>query len=101
MTFDEVVQGRRSIRGYKPEPAPRALIRTIIERAMRAPSSLNTQPWNFYVIAGGPGTCRHPRLSGHHVLRCAGWPDDSLPADAVVSNRKSVDDAVVFVGFEG
>ena len=29
-----------------------------------------------------------------------GWPDESFPANAVVSERKSVDDAAVFVGFE-
>jgi len=50
--FDEVVLGRRSIRGYRPDPVPKALIREVIEIAMRAPSSLNTQPWNFYVVAG-------------------------------------------------
>jgi len=54
LTFDEVVLGRRSVRGYKPDPVPKALIREVIETAMRAPSSLNTQPWNFYVIAGEP-----------------------------------------------
>ncbi|NWG53485.1 MAG: nitroreductase [Hydrogenophilaceae bacterium] len=54
MQFDEVVKGRRSIRGYRPERPPKALIREIIELAMRAPSSLNTQPWNFYVVAGEP-----------------------------------------------
>ena len=53
-TFDDVVLGRRSIRGYKPDPVPKALIREVIEMAMRAPSSLNTQPWNFYVVAGAP-----------------------------------------------
>jgi len=54
LTFDEVVLGRRSARGYKREPVPKALIREVIEMAMRAPSSLNTQPWNFYVVAGAP-----------------------------------------------
>jgi len=29
-----------------------------------------------------------------------GYPDDSFPANAVVSERKSVADAAVFVGFE-
>ncbi len=52
MQYDEVVRGRRSIRGYKPDPVPKALIREVIELAMRAPSSLNTQPWNFYVVTG-------------------------------------------------
>ena len=44
MQFDDVVRGRRSIRGYKPDPVPRALIEEIIGLAMRSPSSMNTQP---------------------------------------------------------
>jgi nitroreductase len=54
MEYDEVVLGRRSIRGYKPDPVPRALIEEIIGLAMRAPSSMNTQPWHFHVITGEP-----------------------------------------------
>ena len=54
MQYDEVVLGRRSIRGYKQQPVPTSVIREVIEMAMRAPSSLNTQPWNFYVITGEP-----------------------------------------------
>ena len=54
MHFDDVVLGRRSIRGYKPDPVPRALIEEIIALAMRAPSSMNTQPWNFTIVTGGP-----------------------------------------------
>lgn len=224
-SFDEVVLGRRSIRGYKPVPVPKEVIKEVIEIAMRAPSSLNTQPWNFYAVAGEPldriragNTERnlagvpssrefrsHGEYAGPHrerqieiakqlfaamdierhdqekrkdwVLRgfrqfdapvsivvtydrsihggdiapfdcgavanalvnaawsrglgcvinsqgimqspvvrehagipddqvimiciAMGYPDDSFPANAVVSNRKSVDEAAVFVGFEG
>ncbi len=46
------MRGRRSIRGYLAEPVPKALIREVLELAMRAPTSLNTQPWNFYVVSG-------------------------------------------------
>ncbi len=52
--YDQVVLGRRSIRGYKPDAVPRKLIEEIIGLAMRAPSSMNVQPWNFYVITGEP-----------------------------------------------
>ena len=52
MDFDDVIVGRRSIRGYLPKPVSKKLIREVIELAMRAPSSLNTQPWNFHVVAG-------------------------------------------------
>jgi len=52
MQFDEVIQGRRSIRGFLPKPVPKALIREVLALAMRAPTSYNTQPWNFYVVTG-------------------------------------------------
>lgn len=224
MDFEEVVRTRRSIRGYQKKPVPKALIREILEIAMRAPTSLNTQPWNFYVVAGdvldkiragnvernlagvpdsrefrmGPGyegehrerqieiakqlfgamgierhdkekrtdwvlrgfrqfdapvsivvtydksiqgsdiapfdcggvvNClvntawskglgcvinsqgimqspvvrEHAKIPDDEVIQTCvamGWPDDSFPANAVVSNRKSVDDAAVFLGFE-
>ncbi|MBY0305567.1 MAG: nitroreductase [Sphingomonas sp.] len=52
--YDQVVLSRRSIRGYKPDAVPRKLIEEIIGLAMRSPSSMNVQPWNFYVITGEP-----------------------------------------------
>lgn len=52
MEFDEVVRSRRSIRGFQKKPVPKALVREILELAMRAPTSLNSQPWNFYVVTG-------------------------------------------------
>ena len=52
MHYDEVVLGRRSIRGYKPDPVPESLIKEVLALAMRSPSSMNTQPWNFTVVTG-------------------------------------------------
>jgi len=52
MEFDDVIRSRRSIRGFLDTPVPRALIEEILELAMRAPSSMNTQPWHFHVVAG-------------------------------------------------
>ncbi|MDC0887359.1 nitroreductase [Altererythrobacter sp.] len=54
MTYDEVVRGRRSIRGYLDKPVPRDLIAEILALAMRSPTSMNTQPWHFHVITGEP-----------------------------------------------
>lgn len=45
--------GRRSIRGYRSDPVPRVLIEEVLGVAMRAPSSMNTQPWHFHVVTGG------------------------------------------------
>lgn len=54
MEFDDVIMGRRSIRGYLNKQVPRELIKEVLSLAMRAPSSMNTQPWNFHVITGDP-----------------------------------------------
>lgn len=50
----ELVQQRRSIRGYRRDPVPKELIREIIEIAAGAPSSMNTQPWHFHIVTGEP-----------------------------------------------
>ena len=52
--FDDVVVGRRSIRGFLDKPVPKALIAEILGVAMRAPSSFNNQCWNFSVVTGEP-----------------------------------------------
>ena len=71
-TYDEVVTGRRSIRGFQDKPVPRALIEEVIGLAMRAPSSLNTQPWNFTVVTGAAlGQIR----AGNTERTLAGVPD--------------------------
>ena len=52
MGYDDVVLGRRSIRGYQQKPVPKEVIEEILILAMRSPSSLNSQPWNFTVLTG-------------------------------------------------
>src|SRR5450631_4263682 len=54
MDFEELVNTRRSVRGFKAEPVPRSVIEEIIEVAKRAPSSMNTQPWHVHVLTGEP-----------------------------------------------
>ena len=54
MDFDEVVLGRRSIRGFRPDPVPKDVIREVVSLATRAPSSMNTQPWHLHVVTGEP-----------------------------------------------
>ena len=54
MDLDQVIQERRSIRGFKTDPVPRELLEEIIALATRAPSSMNTQPWHLHVLTGEP-----------------------------------------------
>lgn len=48
----ELIRKRRSIRVYKPDPVPRAVIERVLEAAMWAPSGKNLQNWRFFVLQG-------------------------------------------------
>ncbi len=48
----EAVSSRYSCRAFLPTPIPEKIVRDIVERAARAPSAGNMQPWRIYVIAG-------------------------------------------------
>lgn len=53
MNYEELlalVMARRSIRRFKTDPVPDALIAKIIEVARWAPSGFNMQPWEFIIV---------------------------------------------------
>ncbi|QFT59627.1 NADH dehydrogenase [Sulfitobacter sp. THAF37] len=54
MELDQAMLERRSVRGFTRDPVPRALLEEIIALALRAPSSMNTQPWHLHVLTGEP-----------------------------------------------
>jgi nitroreductase len=86
MDVIEAIKRRKSIRGYKPDPVPREVLRQILELASHAPSAMNTQPWEFTVLTGevlenvrrsyvelvNSGVLPNPE----HVV--VGWPRESI-----------------------
>ncbi|MBW2674528.1 MAG: nitroreductase [Deltaproteobacteria bacterium] len=52
MDIIEAIIQRKSIRGFKPDPVSKDVLAKILEAACRAPSAMNTQPWEFAVITG-------------------------------------------------
>jgi len=86
MEILDAIKKRKSIRGFKSDLVPKSVIREILELAGMAPSAMNTQPWEFAVLAGEPlgkiregnaekfraGEATHPE---HHVV---GWKNDSI-----------------------
>ena len=46
------LRARRSIRAFRPDPVPEALVRELLQEASRAPSGTNIQPWKVHVVAG-------------------------------------------------
>jgi nitroreductase len=54
MDVSEAVARRMSVRAFKPDPVPGAVVREILEAAKGAPSGGNLQPWRVYALAGEP-----------------------------------------------
>ena len=48
--LDCCLYARRSIRKFTQEPVDRAIIQSLLERAVLAPSASNLQPWKFVVV---------------------------------------------------
>lgn len=51
-TFTEIVARRRSVRGFRPDAVPAALIERIFTVAGQAPSNCNAQPWVTHLVSG-------------------------------------------------
>jgi coenzyme F420-0:L-glutamate ligase / coenzyme F420-1:gamma-L-glutamate ligase len=50
LDLDTVMRGRRSVRAFRPDPVPRALIERVLDAARWAPSPHGRMPWRFAVI---------------------------------------------------
>jgi nitroreductase len=54
MNVSEAVTHRMSVRAFRSDPVPGAVVREILETAHRAPSGGNLQPWRVYALSGEP-----------------------------------------------
>lgn len=81
MDFYRVIRKRRSIRGYKSNPIPKAALKRIAEAVQLAPSACNLQPWKIRIVT-------NPEL---RAKICAHYPAPWLaeaPAIAVVLGNR-------------
>ncbi len=52
MELLEAITNRKSIRDFKPDPVPKDVLEKILEVAVRSPSGVNKQPWEFAILSG-------------------------------------------------
>jgi nitroreductase len=81
--FYELMDTRRSVRMFSPDPVPREAIERAIATASTAPSGAHRQPWTF-VLIGDPDTKRQIREAAEEEERTnyegGRLPDDWLEA---------------------
>lgn len=63
MDFWEALYGRRSIRKFKPDPVPRALVEQVMHAGVWAPSSCNYQMWDLVCVDDPETNARLTELS--------------------------------------
>ncbi|KGF69930.1 nitroreductase [Hoeflea sp. BAL378] len=66
--FFELMQSRRTVRDFSPDPVDPEIIRLAIRTAGTAPSGANQQPWSFVAI-GDPEAKRAIRLAAEEEER--------------------------------
>lgn len=77
-TVSEAVGSRISTRAFTDQPVDRDTVQTILEKAQRAPSGGNVQPWRT-IVATGPALQDIMNLTGAVFGRNPVDPDDPYP----------------------
>jgi len=70
----EILQRRRSVRQFLPQPVEREKIEQLIEAALRAPSSRGRNPWEFIVVTETERLRALSRAKPHGAEFLAGAP---------------------------
>ncbi len=89
--LQRLVQTRRSIRRYTPDPVAPELIERLLTAAIWAPSAHNRQPWRFATVAAPATQLRLAQAMGDRLRadRLAdGDPNDAVEADVSRSQAR-------------
>jgi len=89
MELFEVIEGRKSIRAFKPDPVPKEMIEKILQSAVKAPSAINLQPWEFTIVSGREKErlCRR-LLKAYGERRVSCSPQTTRPLPPEVDRRR-------------
>jgi nitroreductase len=52
MELSDAINTRKSARAFRDRAVPRETIEKVLDMALRAPSGLNLQPWQIYIVSG-------------------------------------------------
>ena len=94
MNVDEALKARISVRAFKPDPVPQALVRDVLDAARWSPSGSNMQPWKIIAVTGAArDAARDATLQalgrGASAEEMGGYGFNPDPLDGVYQQRHS------------
>jgi len=73
----EAIRSRKSIRAFRSDPIPESILIKLLGVATRAPSAVNLQPWEFFVVGGK--TLKEIKSAYLEDYRRGELPDPDIP----------------------
>ena len=102
MSLEQAILQRRSVRGFKPEPVPRAELEAVFGLAQMTPSNCNIQPWKVLVASGEARDELRRRMVENVKAGRPVEPDyEHLPRFEGVYRQRQVDCAVALYNSMG
>jgi len=77
MELLEAIKSRKSIRAFKSKKVPERVLMELLGLAIRAPSAVNLQPWEFFVVRGD--ILKEVRKAYLEDYRLGRLPDPDIP----------------------
>jgi len=94
MDLVEAIKSRKSLRGYKPTPVAKEVLTEILDIAIRSPSGLNSQPWEFTVLGGKVLDDLKQALQEQFLAKIEPHPDFPLQPLTGVYRKRQIELAV-------
>jgi nitroreductase len=88
MDLTKAIRERKSIRAFKPDPIPRERVEDVLRLALHAPSAINLQPWEFFVVVGEERERLSRRLiKAYREKKISCGPDAVKPLPKTIAKR--------------
>ena len=99
-TLHRFLRTRRSIRRFRPEIVPEAVLRRVLETAIHAPSAHNLQPWRFVLLQNETARRRLGRALTDKMrtdMQAEGAPQEAIESRVARSLRRIAEAPVILL----
>jgi nitroreductase len=91
MDIEQIIRDRSSIRAFKQDQVPHDVLEKILKLSICAPSAINLQPWELYVISGEEkDRLSRTILKAYKEKKISCGPSINKPLPKTISSRGAI-----------